>query len=164
MGRPLGSKKQADGTYKVVDPADQELPHTEDGKPSEELPKPPRGRPHRAKRKPDFSGLEALVYSIHLHLSIALSIPELKLEKEDVTALREASETVASYYDIPEFPQKLADHLMLAGVVANVYGTRLLAYNARRRLDKRPQTAPEPSSADDNQPSINGDGFSFPAV
>jgi hypothetical protein len=155
MWRPLGSKKQSDGTYKVVDPADQELPHTEEG---EELPRPPRGRPRRTKRKPDFSGLEALVYSIHLHLSIALSIPELKLEKEDVTALREASETVASYYDIPEFPQKLADHLMLIGVVANVYGTRLLAYNARRRLAMKPQKSPEPSNADES-PSINGDGF-----
>jgi cobalamin biosynthesis protein CbiG len=85
----------------------------------------------------DLKGLDRLLLSIHLQMSIFLKTPELELSAEEVKQLREAGENVAKHFDIPALSEKSADILGFAYALALVYGTRVSAIVMRHRNERR---------------------------
>jgi len=90
------------------------------------------GKPRRAPRKGmrDFSGLEDLLFSIHLHLATLTKVTEWEISHEKTKALCDASARVARHYDIPDLPQKTVDWCKLLIVAASIYGPIILRYRA----------------------------------
>lgn len=97
-----------------------------------------RGRPSGGRRnKVDLSGVEQLLYAIHLGLANILHAPELVISDEEAALLRGAAEKVARHYDMPDLPAKMIDWTNLIVALGTVYGTRAIAMRARLETERR---------------------------
>jgi hypothetical protein len=76
---------------------------------------------------------------VGLHITLALKIPEMKIEEAEAKLLANAIADVLQYYPtIKSFLEgKAAAHVALMMAVIQVYGTRLIAFNLRVRNENK---------------------------
>lgn len=91
----------------------------------------------------DVSGLESLLYAVHMGLASVAKVPELRLEQEEAKTLAEASSNVLRHYDIGA-TQKAFDWAHLAIAIGTVYGSRIIAIQFRRKAEKEEAETPRP--------------------
>jgi len=100
----------------------------------------PLGRKRRSRTSKgvpmDVNAIEALLLSIHMGLSSFLKVPELALDPKEAESLAKAAANVARHYDLPDMPQKTIDWANLIMTIAAVYGTRVMAMNARFKAER----------------------------
>jgi hypothetical protein len=106
-----------------------------------------RGRPRNADRgASDSTGkadtprnirasfIEKTLYSIHLGIASATSIPEFKLEKDDAKELGEAVAGVLAFYKVTMTPKQEA-YATLMEAAAKVYPPMFMTYLMRKRIE-----------------------------
>jgi hypothetical protein len=100
-------------------------------------------------------------------LSGIFEAPRLAIDDSEATRLAESFARVARWYDIPEVPEKVADHYAFAMALIMVYGTRVMAeINDRRKVRPPPhpvqQSAPQPATSPGNGGAPEGSGAREP--
>lgn len=88
--------------------------------------KPKRKHTRKTEKALDLSGVESLLLSIHLALSVQLASPELELTPAEAKRLGAAASEVARHYPIIATPKAQAWVQMMA-VASAVYGPRGIA-------------------------------------
>lgn len=119
----------------------------------------PVGRKRRAdagrKRGPrsktdaaDLGSLAEIISETHSMLAYMTGIQEMALDetKEEHVKLARAVNRVAAHYDLPAIDPKTRDWLLLAKTAGIIYGSRFMAYQARRGSAKSAAPA-KPASA-----------------
>lgn len=116
------------------------------------------GRPKgsgKTKTTLDLNGVEAILLSIHSMAATMLKTPELVLDKEEAKNLSKAANDVAEHYSVAINPKTLA-WLNFGMAVSMIYGTRIIAINARQKREKQ-------NRAGDNETlTENGSLVDFP--
>lgn len=162
-----GSPEQSpDGTL-IIDPADIGSPVGSDGgnsiggAGSADTGTRRRGRRPGAPQKKvalDVSGVEQLLFSVHMMLAGLTRTPELVLAPEEAKTMAEAMGKVSRHYDVT-VGAKAMDWANMAMVAGMVYGSRLVAMRQRGRaapaMAQQPQ-APRQPPATPAPPSGNG--------
>jgi hypothetical protein len=118
-----------------------------------------RQRKHRsdrgAKRGPrgekadkiDLGDFAQILSEVHSGVALMTNIPELALDEtsEEHIKLARAMQRVIRHYDLPSVDAKTLDHFLLAKTLCVIYGTRLIAYNMRRRAERARAVNPPPA-------------------
>ncbi len=92
-----------------------------------------------------------VLYSLHLMGAEILSVPELKLDKDEAKKLGDAIAEVAKHYSVSFDPKKVAI-FNLFSTAGLIYGTRLYAVRERRKTEvKPPLQKPTPIDRDKQQ-------------
>lgn len=86
-------------------------------------------------RSADISGLEKILFSVHMVLANAVGIEELTLSPDESKELAKAVAEVQSHYDTVIDPKTMA-WVQLAMVAGSVYGPRMIAFNIRKKREK----------------------------
>jgi hypothetical protein len=97
----------------------------------------------------DVSGLEKLLFSVHLMAATALKVPELALEPKEAEQLSEAASRVLAHYPVNIAPQSM-DVVNLIVAMAMIYGSRIAAIRVRT---SRKGTAPMSGAPSAETPS-----------
>lgn len=109
--------------------------------------------------------LTDLLYSIHLGLSKVV-VPELELSREESKRLADAAAEVGKHYALTFDPKKVAI-ANLIGAAGLIYGSRVIAYRARKMAEKReagPRAVPPKQADVRNAADVrNPDNWKLPA-
>lgn len=96
------------------------------------------------------SGVEKILLGIHSGIVAITKNPIWELQKDEAKALSDATAKVAAHYGAIVDP-KTADILVLVGVVAGIYGPRVLASFLGK---KEPQKQPTPANVQQIRPDV----------
>ncbi len=90
----------------------------------------------KAQSKADISGLEKILFSVHLALAAATHTPELALDADEARELAKAAAEVQSHYEMVIDPKVLAwgQLIMVAG---SLYTPRILAASIRIKREAK---------------------------
>lgn len=90
----------------------------------------------KAQNKADISGLEKILFSVHLALAAATHTPELALDADEARELAKAAAEVQSHYELVIDPKVLAwgQLIMVAG---SLYTPRILAASIRIKREAK---------------------------
>jgi len=99
------------------------------------------GKQTRKKVPTTLDGLETLLHTIHLSLSLMTHIPEFTITKEEADLQAKAYAKVASLYDFGATEEMLA-WANLVTVLGAQYGTRYLAYSIRTKNEAAAKPKP----------------------
>ncbi len=104
--------------------------------------------------------------TVHLQLAAITKCPEFEMEQEEAKKLADAAASVASHYDLTIDP-KHAAWAKLYGTIGVIYGTRLIAIRARKKMERAdkvkpaaPEAGAEPSPGDGNVVNLRPSEFS----
>lgn len=86
----------------------------------------------------DLSGLGGVLVGLTAALAEFRNVPEFALDERESVELMGATQNVLRHYNI-ETTQKGADYIALVGVVTMLFGTRVAAYNLRKRMEREEQ-------------------------
>lgn len=131
-----------------IDPANVDAIATEPAgkfrKPRSDRGKPRGPRTASAKKAAasslDLSGLAGVIVGLTAAVAQWRDVPEIEIDESEAKELMSATQNVLRHYSI-ETTQKGADYIALVGVVAMIAGTRISAYNLRRRVEREEQQA-----------------------
>lgn len=97
----------------------------------------PKGSGTTKKKGPlDISGVEKILLSLHAMAAAATHTPELELDKDEANKLAVAGSEVAAHYAVNVDPKILA-WINFGAALGMIYGTRIIAINARKGREKR---------------------------
>lgn len=83
--------------------------------------------------------------TIHMGLSALTKIPEMEMEEEEAKRLASATEQVAKHYNVVATEKTLAwIHLQM--VMAQIYGSRMIAFRLRKKIEKMEKQQAEAAS------------------
>lgn len=94
------------------------------------------GTTKKSKDGLDISGLEKILFSVHLALSAATKVPELRLDQDEARELAKAAANVQSHYEASIVDPKTMAWIQLGMVAASVYGPRVMSYSLRTKAEK----------------------------
>jgi hypothetical protein len=99
----------------------------------------------KSKKTPDLniSGLEKILFSVHLALSAATKVPELALDESEARQLAEAAAEVQSHYEASFIDPKTMAWIQLGMVAASVYGPRAVVVMMRKKQEKEAKHHPQ---------------------
>jgi hypothetical protein len=133
------------GDVIVVDPTEARDGTATDGDAPE---RPRRGRKPGSRNAQktaniDVSRLEALLIAVHLGLAKVANVPELALDPSEATLLAKSTADVAKYYPVvaSALDGRIMDHIAFFGTLSMIYGTHIMAYNARTAKEARERKA-----------------------
>lgn len=124
--------------FPTVDPADIGTDtggNADDGTAKRKRGRPPGGTRTSKAAKNDLSGLESLLYTLHVFAGAIFETPELVLKPDEAKLFAEATINVARHYNHVIDPKIMA-WINLGAVGMGIYGTRLFAIRARLREER----------------------------
>ena len=138
-----GVQRVVDGDKGAIDPASIPIGTEGTGQDTKRR----RGRPKgstsatKAGHSADIGAIQATLVS--LHMIVATRIPEMKLEDAEAKMLAEAIARVEKYYPVVSsvITGRIADHVALVTALGAVYGTRIIAIQARLNEDRKAASA-----------------------
>lgn len=89
----------------------------------------------KAKNSPDISGLESILFSVHLALAAIAKAPELALDPAEANKLAEAAAQVQAQYEMIVDPKILAWGQLVI-VAGSIYAPRVIAISMRHKKEK----------------------------
>jgi hypothetical protein len=80
-------------------------------------------------------------------LATVTAVPEFEIDGKEGDAMAKALANVLRHYDVPMVSAKTLDHIALLQCLATVYGTRVVAFRARKIAEaaKRVRRTDEPA-------------------
>lgn len=121
-----------------------------------------RGRPRGTassgasqKEKPNafrLAGMESTLLSIHTMLAAMTQVPEMMIDPAEAKSLVTCAENVARHYAVGGMTEKTVDWLNLFMALGAVYGTRIVAVNARSKSNKAKDVTPKARPPQQAQP------------
>lgn len=105
----------------------------------------PRGPRSEKADKIDLGDFAQILSEIHSGIAMMVNVPELSLDEnsQEHIKLARAIERVKRHYDLPNISPVAVDWFMLAKTAGLIYGSRIIAYNLRRRAENaRPINQP----------------------
>lgn len=93
------------------------------------------GTKAEAKSKPDISGLETILFSVHLALGAVTKTPELALDISEARELAKAAAAVQSHYETVIDPKLMAWAQLLI-VAGGIYTPRFIAISVRTKKER----------------------------
>lgn len=93
------------------------------------------GKAAPQKAKANVSGIEKILFSLHLGVAKFTKIEELALDREESKVLAEAVAEVSSHYNV-EINPKTAAWLGLVTAFGTIYGPRVAAFGVRKKMER----------------------------
>lgn len=90
-------------------------------------------------QKQEAGDIAGLLISLHLMLEALTGVPEFEIEEKEAQKIADAIARVNAYYGKSMIPEKYLCWINLGFATGSVYGPRWLAYNLRKKNEKKKQ-------------------------
>ncbi len=108
---------------------------------------------------PNVSGIEKILYTIHLGVSEFAGIPELQIDRSESKLLAESLAELSSHYNFAPDPKVMA-WVAMFGALGTVYGPRIAAMTVRKKTEPQNGEAPNNDGASPNGFTLEVPAFS----